>query len=485
MATSRSKTPERLEWLKCLERPDYFLDRYGWVYDATARDWLRFRLWPAQVGALYALRDRRLLVVLKARQLGLSWLVTGFALWLMLFRPAATVLLFSRRDDEAVKLLGRVRGMYARLPGWLQAQREVTIAAHEWSLSNGSVALAFPTTGGRSYTATMAVVDEADFAGDLGALLSAVKPTVDAGGRLVLVSTVDKSEPESEFKRLYWAGKAGEGGWASLFLPWSARPDRDAAWYAEARADVMARTGFLDDLYQEYPATDLEALAGRTSDVRIPAAWLSLCSGVGTQEVDGGLALPGLTVYEGPAAGAGYVVGADPAEGNPQSDESAACVLDANGGQVAELAGRFDPVVFAGHLARLSEVYNGAPVLVERNNHGHAVILALTEIWPVWCLPGLDDKPGWLTTAKSKALAWDKAAERLAAGDCVIRDGVTLRQLGAVRGSDLQAPEGQHDDRAMAFVLALQALKWVATGPVASVIIPAVDPIADADRGGW
>ena len=61
-------------------------------------------------------------------------------------------------------------------------------------------ALAFPTTGGRSYTATLAIVDEADHTEDLDALLNAVKPTIDAGGRLILVSTVDKTRPGVRFQ---------------------------------------------------------------------------------------------------------------------------------------------------------------------------------------------------------------------------------------------------------------------------------------------
>ena len=39
---------------------------------------------------------------------------------------------------------------------------------------------------------------------------------------------------------------------------------------------------------------------------------------------DGALALPGLVVFYEPVAGRAYVVGVDPAEGNPRSDESAA-----------------------------------------------------------------------------------------------------------------------------------------------------------------
>ena len=112
---------QKAEWLRCSRSPAYFLERYCQVYDATARVWLPFGLWPAQRDVLIDLEQHRLTVILKARQLGLSWLVVGWALWLMLFQPAATVLFFSKRDQEAVHLLAfRLRGMLDRLPDWLR-----------------------------------------------------------------------------------------------------------------------------------------------------------------------------------------------------------------------------------------------------------------------------------------------------------------------------------------------------------------------------
>jgi hypothetical protein len=491
-----------VEWLKCRRSPGYFLDTYGQVYDATPgaggdlsagpAGWAPFRLWPAQRRICRTLQCRRLVVVLKARQLGLSWLCVGFALWLMVFHPASTVLFFSKRDDEAAHLLGfRLKGMYERLPVWMQARGTVKDNDHELRLSNGSVALAFPTTGGRSYTATLAVVDEADFAPDLGVLLSAVKPTIDAGGRLVLLSTADKSAPESAFKRVYRGALAGANDWAPVFLPWSARPGRSAGWYEEQRRDVIARTGSTDDLWQEYPSSDFEALAGRTLDKRFAPVWVDACDGSGSGDAAShalglGPAIPGCQVFVGPAADRVYVIGADPAEGNPQSDESAASVVDAlSGEQVAVLAGRFDPSVFAGHLAQLAEFYNGCEVLVERNNHGHAVLLWLSEFSKVSCLAGLDGKAGWLESGKSKPLAFDAAADAFRDGATLVRDVGTRDQLAGIEGSTLKAPEGQHDDRALAHVLALAALRWGAGSRAVGGVSAPVDVMSASDRGGW
>ena len=109
------------EWLDCYASFWYFVDTYGTIYDATEREWVPFKLWPSQRPIAQLLASELWLVLLKARQLGMTWLVLWYALWLMLFHPMATVLLFSRRDDEAVHMLrDRLKECYNRLPLFLQ-----------------------------------------------------------------------------------------------------------------------------------------------------------------------------------------------------------------------------------------------------------------------------------------------------------------------------------------------------------------------------
>src|SRR5687767_503454 len=82
------------EWLKCCADVGYFASRYGWLYNATAQAWLPFRLWPEQARTLRRMVDERLLVMLKARQLGISWLCLVYALWLLIYQAPSTILLF-------------------------------------------------------------------------------------------------------------------------------------------------------------------------------------------------------------------------------------------------------------------------------------------------------------------------------------------------------------------------------------------------------
>jgi hypothetical protein len=458
----------------CYKAPRAFF-QYLYIEDPVARDWIPFSLWPAQEEALEALHRHQRIVILKARQLGLTWLCLGYALWTMIFRPIATVLLFSRRETEARYLLcDRLKPMFAHLPDWMRQGLTVEEDnATEWALSNGSTARAFPTTAGDSYSATFALVDEADLVPDLGALLRAVKPTVDAGGKLVLLSRVNKATPNSVFQLTYRAAETGENGWAPLFLPWRAHPGRDEAWYEAQKRDVLARTGSLDDLYEQYPATVAEALAPRSLDKRIPPDWLLHCyAAEKPMEAYAGPAISGLRVYECPVPGERYVVGVDPAEGNPTSDDSAIYVLNARTkAEAANLAAHFEPAVTAAYAEEIARWYNGAPIMVERNNHGHAVLLALRERGRSTLLPGEDGRPGWATTPTSKALLWSRVAEAFRDGLATVRDADTFAQLSSIDGATLSAPPGEHDDRAMAYALALVAsLRAISLPKITSVI---------------
>jgi hypothetical protein len=206
---------------------------------------------------------------------------------------------------------------------------------------------------------------------------------------------------------------------------------------------------------------------------------------------------PFLTVHVPPQPGHAYVIGADPAEGNPQSDESAAVVLDlANGEQVATLGLRCDPEMFAVYLNRLAKAYGSvthtrygsfpcdAGILVERNNHGHAVLLVLRQ-HGAYLLHGLDSEPGWATTAGSKSIMFDLASKDIREGELRLHDETTYWQLTAIDGATLAAPSGQHDDRAIACVLALAALRSCRPGLVSVPAIPPVDVIWQADHAPW
>jgi hypothetical protein len=442
----------------CLDSPEYFIHRYCWIEDKTQETWIPFHLWRGQALTIERVHQENLVIILKARQLGLTWLLVCYSLWMMTFRPGSGILVFSRRDDEASEILERIRGVHARLPTFLKGTI-TTSNAHELHFGeNQSWARSFPTTkhSGRMYTATMAIIDEADFIQWLKRLMNAVKPTVDAGGKLVLISTIDKENRNSEFKKIWNQAVKKINHYSPIFLPWSVRPDRNLAWYRQMKTDYDE-----DDLFQEYPSSPEEALSARRSSKRFNPIWISSCRGYRTP-VETDLALPGFTCFVPPIIRGNYLVSSDPAEGNPTSDPSTACVIDIETWeQVAVLYGRFEPDIFADYLLQLGEYYNQAMVCVERNNHGHAVILALeiTGYGNLYLSP-FDHKVGWLSTLKSKVLAVDNTAQLLRDGSITINDEGTIGELTIFEAASLSAPAGETDDLAMALINGFAAMRW-------------------------
>lgn len=480
--TPTSLTPEQVdEWRKCRDEPAYFISTYCQIEidngDGSLR-WGPFVLWPDQVDLVGHFKRNKRACALKARQCGFSWVADADALHDMTFRPIASVLIFSKTDREAMKMLGRLIGMWSRLPDWLRPAAARRPSAHELELANGSRAMAMPCNAGQSYTGTLAIIDEADKferVNTLDTLLAAVKPTVDAGGRLLLISTSEKTRPTSLFKKIFRAGD--EGGYKCVFYPWSARPTRTQEWYDQLIAETLATTGSLDFVHQEYPATVEEALAANEMNCRLPPSWVEQCfrevpritygsPGAIQGTLDAFPDIPGLIVWKMPEPGRRYVLGVDPSEGQPGSHESPIHVLDADTcEEMAVFPGPAPMHVLGNYIVKLAAWYNGASVLIERNNHGHAVLLWLDSHGKgTYVMAGPDGRPGWLEGSAQKMLLYDLAAKKLRESECVIHDPGTKGQLCSIEANTLKAPQGMPDDRAMSFVIALTAADCVPRG---------------------
>jgi hypothetical protein len=235
-----------------------------------------FTLWPEQRDLLHAIHAERLLLILKARQLGISWLCCAYALWLCLFKANRVVLIFSKSQDEANELTRRISVMYHRLTDAMRAALPVLVKDNtegiEWA--NGSRIMAMPATksSGRTFTASLIIADEFAFMQWAAELYTSIKPTIDGGGKMLILSTANGTG--NLFHELWERASSGAGRFAARFLSWRARPDRDEAWYAATAADAVQSSL----MAQEYPATPEEAFSATNAERFLPSIlWWDAC----------------------------------------------------------------------------------------------------------------------------------------------------------------------------------------------------------------
>ena len=460
-----------LEYAACQEVPAYFLSQYAQIGDPQGGV-LPFALWPFQRDLLETFETKQRVIVLKARQLGVSWLVAGYALWSALFHDGANVLMLSKRQDEATGLLDKAAYIYDRLPPYLQAKLG---KANETVLQfkrRGSKITALPSTedAGRSESASLVIVAEAAFHPHAEVNYAAYKPTVDAGGKLLLVSTANGI---GNFYHRLWAEAPGNG-FTPVFLRWSLRPGRDAEWWARQQQEYAATPHLLP---QEYPDNPTEAFVSTGNclfDTRAITELAALARPPIEQRDNGAV-----RIWHQPEQGHRYVAGADVAEGkdagNDRLDYSHLAIYDwATCEHVASLHGQWMPGVFAERLAALCADY-GYPLLgVERNNHGHAALLRLDDLgYPrlfgsvaplaaqdreAYGKPAPARQTGWLTTAKSKPLLEQEIARLIGTRELLSHDAAFWDEcLSYVQHGDRTtgAQASCHDDRVIAHGIAL------------------------------
>ncbi len=123
-----------------------------------------FHLWPAQRELLDDIQHERLVLILKARQLGITWLVCAYALWLCLHRSQRLVLTFSIGQNEANEMMRRISAMYHRIPHGVRTAlpRVTKDNTEEMAWSNGSRIQSLPSrkSAGSGYTASLIILDE-------------------------------------------------------------------------------------------------------------------------------------------------------------------------------------------------------------------------------------------------------------------------------------------------------------------------------------
>lgn len=207
-----------------------FLESYVQIEsdDKRQRGSIPFHLYPYQRDRAEAWGDGDSEIILKARQLGFTWLAAAFALWTAAYHPSSHVAIFSAGAREMRKFIRRVRYVWKRLPVELQAGGVPAIES--FAFANESMISGFPSTedAGIGETNRLVVFDEWAFHAYGAENLAAVLPTIAAGGQLIAMSTADPQlGPTGHFFDAYMAAAEDESSeFTAVFVEWWARPER-------------------------------------------------------------------------------------------------------------------------------------------------------------------------------------------------------------------------------------------------------------------
>lgn len=440
-------------------------------------------------------------VILKARQMGLSTLVGGWLYWYISQHTAQKGLVVTHHADSTRALFDMTKRYYENTPEILKPHSKYSSRKElQFDILDSSYVVA--TAGGdgiaRGETFTQAHLSELAFwpnataKENLNAILQAIPNTK---GTAVFIESTANGVSGSYYE--IWKGAVdGTNGYIPVFLPWFIQPE-----YREPVPPKFTRTPDEEDLVKKFGLDDEQLMFRRRKiaqnglelfqqEYPATAEEAFLTSGrpvFNTQQLQKDLekapelkqrmALEGeewvehprgeLLVYKLHDPNETYYIGADVSMGVRGGDWSVAQVLDSQKRQVAKYRAQVHPDYYAEVLAALGYFYNTAKIVVESNNHG---ILTCTRLGKDYAYPNfytevvydkISDKEtvklGFHTNVKTKPLIIDQLRASLRMNEMEINDKNTLRELMTYIVNENGAMEAEHgcfDDEVMSLALA-------------------------------
>ncbi len=246
----------------------YFLDRWVHIEDKENHRPMKLTLWPSQREIIPSMINSLLLILLKTRQVGLTWLAAAYVLWMAMRSPLFLAVIISASEDHAIEFLNRVYFIMDRLPKWMVPPiKSRTKMQVEFAHNGGSVATikSMPTIemGAESKTPNILIIDEAHTIRTVKDIFNASFPGIEqAKGQVIIIANSVKNAPGWGFVRdMYLASIAGINEFKRIFLPWMAHPERPADFRARMERSGMAP----EDVIWHYPETEDEAISAMAS----------------------------------------------------------------------------------------------------------------------------------------------------------------------------------------------------------------------------
>jgi hypothetical protein len=467
---------------------DSLLDRLKRLWIKT-KDQREVQFAPNAVQRDIAARsfDNRKLLVLKARQVGVSTFSQAWAYTKTTSERFTNAVTISHDAGATTRLHAMQKFFMSRdTPRPATTYNRIGAVTYASTESTHYIGTAGNKAFGRGDTLHFIHCSELAFWDHADTLLTGLLEALTPEGKVIIEST-----PNGQGGHFYelWQG-APENGWTPLFYPWWWEPAyrlqgvelgplsddeqqlvaahsldlEQIAWRREKQRELR------DKFPQEYPENPIDCflVSGRpyfaAAGLRLQERWIS----------EPGFDDQGLAIWQQPEEGHRYVIGADVAEGLEGGDWSVAQVVDVETGeQVARMRGHWPTAHYARILALLGYRFNIALIAPERNNHGHAVLDTLRDglqypnIYRHFEYDPLMDTElkhrwGYPTTPVTKPVMMADLDAALSEGGLRIHDRTTLSELRTFHWNGkggMEAIEGCFDDTVVALAIAHQVRK--------------------------
>jgi hypothetical protein len=453
------------EYIKCANSPAYFMKNYCYIQHPK-RGRIQFALYPFQEKVLTLFQENPYSIVLKSRQLGISTLGAGYALWLMLFHSDKNVLCIATKQDTAKNIVTKVKFMYDNLPSWLKEKdKPLEHSKLTLKLNNGSQikATSASSDAGRSEAVSLLLIDEAAFIDNIGEIWASAQQTLATGGGCIALSTPYGTG--NWFHKMWVDAEISENSFLPIKLPWYVHPERDQNWRDQQDKDLGLKmaaqecdcdfttsgdTVFTSEQIKEYETLFVkEPMEKRGFD---QALW----------------------IWEPADYSKSYLVTADIARGDG-SDYSTFHVIDLeNNTQVAEYRGQISTTEFGNLLVSISTEYNNALLAPENASIGWAVIQQIQQrgYQNLFHTPKSGEitadsyftqyidltkmTPGFTMGTRNRPLAVGRLQEQVRDKGLIIRSIRTIEEMKVFiwKNGKAEAQSGYNDDLLMALSVA-------------------------------
>ena len=416
MAYQLTKKQMLAEIVKSGKDPAYFINNYCRI-SHPMEGLIPFKTYPYQDDMLINFNDHRFNIILKARQLGLSTIVSAYVVWMMLFHRDKNVLVMATKFSTATNVVKKVKNIMKNLPDWIRISDIKIDNRASFELGNGSQIKATSTSGdaGRSEALSLLVIDEAAHVEGLDDLWTGLYPTLSTGGRCIALST--PNGVGNWFHKTYVDATESQNDFFPSNLPWDVHPERDQKWF-EKETRNMSRRQIAQELECNFNTS------GETVIHPDDIAFLKelMCEPKYRTGFD-----RNYWIWEEYQQGENYLLIADVARGDGKDSSAFHVFKVSNMEQVAEYQGKPSLDMYSNILDQVGKEYGNALIVVENIGIGISVlekleILRYTNLY--YSIKGTHEfveqemayandntVPGFSTTTKTRPLIVAKMEE--------------------------------------------------------------------------